>query len=290
MTNQHPLDDQQGHDLPVPVPAVNDTDTDLHPLLKNTKDDPDFHPDSQPLTTADVHARGLIGPNKHAQSQVLPDPDPDADPSKTNPKDIPDQRSPADAIPERMTADQYFSRQADIPLQLPPFISRAIDHENPRVKQRAEKACMFLEALLLTTSVTEALRASGLPMATVYTWRDAHPDFKASWDAAVELGFQAARAESLRRGRDGVVEPVYQKGCLMGYVRKYSDNLLMFSLKARYPDEYREKQTQQESGNTIHYHIHGIDRGALPDPIDQAKDVTDGTNVEPLDGDGQKPQ
>ena len=47
--------------------------------------------------------------------------------------------------------------------------------------------------------------------------------------------------EAWRRARDGVAEPVYQHGKLVGTVQRFSDSLLMFLLRARRPDVYKER-------------------------------------------------
>ena len=41
----------------------------------------------------------------------------------------------------------------------------------------------------------------------------------------------------------GTLSPVYYKGEVVGHVREFSDTLLMFSLKARRPEVYRESTT-----------------------------------------------
>lgn len=64
-------------------------------------------------------------------------------------------------------------------------------------------------------------------------------DFRLAVEEAWQDGAEALIQEAERRGRDGWDEPIYQKGELVGHVRKYSDNLLMFSIKGRRP-EYKE--------------------------------------------------
>ena len=44
------------------------------------------------------------------------------------------------------------------------------------------------------------------------------------------------------------MEPVFYKGAKCGAVQKYSDLLLIFLLKARRPDMYRERWTGELSG------------------------------------------
>lgn len=45
------------------------------------------------------------------------------------------------------------------------------------------------------------------------------------------------------RAVDGVRQPIYQKGQLVGTKREYSDGLAMFLAKARRPHKYRESLT-----------------------------------------------
>ena len=47
-------------------------------------------------------------------------------------------------------------------------------------------------------------------------------------------------AEARRRAAIGVDEPVFYKGEVVGHIRKYSDTLLMFLLKAHWPEKFRE--------------------------------------------------
>ena len=45
----------------------------------------------------------------------------------------------------------------------------------------------------------------------------------------------------MRRALEGGEEPVFYQGKIVGSVRKYSDTLLMFMLKARRPERYRDR-------------------------------------------------
>ena len=47
--------------------------------------------------------------------------------------------------------------------------------------------------------------------------------------------------EAVRRAHDGVDEPVFYQGKACGVVRKYSDTLLIFLLKGRRPEKYRDR-------------------------------------------------
>jgi hypothetical protein len=56
----------------------------------------------------------------------------------------------------------------------------------------------------------------------------------------LEQGTQRIEDEMLRRGVEGWDEPVYQKGELVGHVRKYSDQMLAQLHRIRRPDLYRD--------------------------------------------------
>ena len=47
------------------------------------------------------------------------------------------------------------------------------------------------------------------------------------------------------------LEPIYYKGELVGHVRKYSDALMMFLLKAHRPDKYRDNIKVDHAGARI---------------------------------------
>ena len=55
-------------------------------------------------------------------------------------------------------------------------------------------------------------------------------------------------AEARRRAAIGVDEPVFYKGKVVGHIRKYSDNLLMFLLKAHWPEKFRDNYGVEHSG------------------------------------------
>jgi hypothetical protein len=50
--------------------------------------------------------------------------------------------------------------------------------------------------------------------------------------------------EAKRRAHDGIDEPVFYQGEKCGVVRKYSDNLLIFMLKARRREKFSERSVR----------------------------------------------
>lgn len=109
--------------------------------------------------------------------------------------------------------------------------------------KRIRKAPMFLKELRENGGfVGKACEAVGISKQSVHNWRDSDPKFAADWDRAVELATEDLEKEVRRRAFHGVDEPVFYQGEQCGVIRKYSDSLLMFAIKARKP-EYRDKIT-----------------------------------------------
>lgn len=106
---------------------------------------------------------------------------------------------------------------------------------------REKQTTAFLAALRKGASVSKACAAARLPMRTAYNWREEDVDFAAEWEAAIEVGTDGLEDEAIRRGRDGVNKPVYQGGDRVGYVRQYSDLLLVTMLNARRPEKFRHR-------------------------------------------------
>lgn len=124
----------------------------------------------------------------------------------------------------------------------------------------------FIQALRECPVVAIAAKQAGLPRRTAYNHREQDPEFAAAWDDALDEGMDLAEAEAWRRGVEGVDEPVFQSGQLVGYQRRYSDALLSRLLQAYRPEKFSEKhQHQHTPGN----------------PVRQALDAIDGTTVGP---------
>ena len=108
-------------------------------------------------------------------------------------------------------------------------------------KRKPEKVAKFLAALSSGATVEKALAASGISRGTVYEWRKADKAFAEQWDEAVEAGTDGLEDEAVRRGRDGVEKPVFQGGKQVGFVQEYSDTLLIFMLKGRRPEKFKDR-------------------------------------------------
>lgn len=111
-----------------------------------------------------------------------------------------------------------------------------------KVLTPSEARSLFLDTLADTANVSRACKAAGVPRRTAYNWRRDDKEFAAQWDEMQELGNEALEDEAVRRGHEGYDKPVYQGGVQVGTVREYSDTLLIFMLKGRRPEKFKDRQ------------------------------------------------
>jgi hypothetical protein len=107
----------------------------------------------------------------------------------------------------------------------------------------------FLKAFARLGSVTGAAKAARCHRTLHYQWLREDPEYPRRYAEAREQAVDGLEDEAIRRARDGVEEPVYQGGKLVGTVRKYSDTLLMFLLNGLRPDRYRRKGDVHVAGD-----------------------------------------
>lgn len=91
----------------------------------------------------------------------------------------------------------------------------------------------FLAALADCGVITFAASAAGIDRVSVWRRREADPDFAAQCELAIEMAADKLEQEARRRALEGVEEPVYQGGQLIGTKTVYSDQLLALLLKGR---------------------------------------------------------
>ncbi|MCA0354707.1 MAG: terminase [Chloroflexi bacterium] len=118
----------------------------------------------------------------------------------------------------------------------------------------------FITALARQGVVSYACQAAGIGRTTVYRHREQYQDFATAWDEALEVAADALELEARRRAHDGVEEPVFGRvgkdsDGEVGRIRKYSDTLLMFLLKAARPAKFRERVDMNHSGG-VDYKIY----------------------------------
>jgi hypothetical protein len=114
----------------------------------------------------------------------------------------------------------------------------AINTRHADVRKQA-----FLANLRLLGNVSAAAAlVEGLNRTTVYKhWLAEDPEFKEAFGEAIEESVDRLEQEARRRAHDGVREPVYQGGELVGHKQVYSDTLMVVLLKAHRPEKFSER-------------------------------------------------
>ena len=103
-----------------------------------------------------------------------------------------------------------------------------------------ERQSAFIEALADTGSVDAACKAVNMSTVGAYYLRrqPGAEDFRTAWETALALGVQRVEDVVMDRALNGVEEPLYSYGKLIGTRRRYNDRLLMFILRNRAPERF----------------------------------------------------
>lgn len=152
------------------------------------------------------------------------------------------------------------------------------------MKLTPERLTAFCAVLAETCNVGKACAAIGVSRVTAYNWRNDMPDFAERWDQAMRIGVTSLEDEAHRRAFEGIDDPLTHQGQFthlyrtkrdedgkpvldaqgneiqepvldeqgnhkVAAVRKYSDTLAIFLLKAHNPDKYRENSKVELTGN-----------------------------------------
>ena len=114
---------------------------------------------------------------------------------------------------------------------------------------QATRKAEFLKALSDGHTVNVAAKRAGVARRTPYGWREADAKFAARWQALLEPVDDPLEAEAQRRAVEGIEKPIYRGGTLVGHGRDYSDSMLMFLLKAKYPEKYDRRADGTKGGD-----------------------------------------
>ena len=121
-----------------------------------------------------------------------------------------------------------------------------------RTIRTQKRRAAFLASLSEGFSVGGSAIKAGMSRRAAYEWREADEAFARDWDAAVEEGTELLEDEARRRAFEGTEKPVFQNGQLVGHIQEYSDTLLIFQLKARRPEKYRDNHKVDLTGDITH--------------------------------------
>jgi hypothetical protein len=99
----------------------------------------------------------------------------------------------------------------------------------------------YLAALADCGILTQAAAAAGVDRVAVWRRQRDDAEFAAACDMAIDMAADKLEAEARRRALEGVEEPVYQGGQLIGTRLVYSDSLLALLLKGRRKRVFAER-------------------------------------------------
>lgn len=123
---------------------------------------------------------------------------------------------------------------------------------NPTQRRRSnptpKKRRAFLANLARTGNVSISANAENLSRRELYRLRNEDEAFAAEWTDALLEAADHLEAEARRRAVDGWDEPIHYQGVEVGRVRRFSDTLLIFLLKAANPEKYRDRVSQELTG------------------------------------------
>src|SRR5215212_10299692 len=92
-----------------------------------------------------------------------------------------------------------------------------------RTSRTPKKDEAFFNALRDGRSISAACLEAGITRSSAYLWRESDPAFRTKWGECVEEGTDRLEDEAMRRAVDG------------------SDTLLIFMLKARRPQKFKDR-------------------------------------------------
>jgi len=141
-------------------------------------------------------------------------------------------------VPGRQEEDQAAAPTPDV----------AANQEREGRKARELRKAAFLQKLREHRGVLLACEACEIGKTTVYEWRAEDERFKAAWDREVARTIELLEVSAYSRAIEGWDEPVFHQGEVVGTVKRFSNAMTIFMLKAKGPPEYRfEEHMMRES-------------------------------------------
>lgn len=113
--------------------------------------------------------------------------------------------------------------------------------ERVAIRQQA-----FLDAYEIYGTVLKACEVAKVPRSEHYRWLK-NPRYADRFRDAEEHSVQALETEARRRAMVGHDKPVFYKGEAVAQIRDFSDTLMIFLLKAKRPDIYRDRMVVERT-------------------------------------------
>jgi hypothetical protein len=130
---------------------------------------------------------------------------------------------------------------------------RVGNNKTAKDKPRTSKKLAFLITYGKCGNMAQACREVGISYCSLSTWRKKDIKFANAMQRALSVYVCRLEEEAHRRGVDGVDEPIFHKGVVVGFKTRYSDLLLIKLLEAYAPEKYRERSIDidEETLDTI---------------------------------------
>ncbi len=137
---------------------------------------------------------------------------------------------------------------------------KAASKRDAQAAAQQKRKTTMLAAYVKHGTVFHASKAANVPRRTHYDWLKADPVYADAFKDAADAVADRLEKEAMRRASQGWLEPVYHRGQVVGHVRKFSDLLLIFMLKALRPEKYRERFDHQHAGRFTLEQVLGASR------------------------------
>jgi hypothetical protein len=117
------------------------------------------------------------------------------------------------------------------------------------------KQAAFLAAFAQVGNITAACKIAKIERRSHYDWINNDTEYQSRFEVAKLEAIENMETEARRRAVEGFEEPVFGSGgkevgtVQVGTIRKFSDTLLIFLLKAADPDKYRDRLDHRHSGS-----------------------------------------
>lgn len=106
----------------------------------------------------------------------------------------------------------------------------------------------FLDLLRIGHNATSAARTLNIKPGSMRTLYERDPLFVRDWEDALAEAREMREYAIVGRAVDGVREPIYQGGVLVGTKRRYADTIALRVLEADNPAKYRPASSVEMSG------------------------------------------
>ncbi len=130
--------------------------------------------------------------------------------------------------------------------------SRAQKRTKTQKRTTRNKQLAFLKAYRSSGSVSLAAQEAKIARRTHYNWLESDSRYRKDFEEAQSEYIDTLEREVDRRAFEGVDTPVFYQGMQVATVKRYSDRLAMFRLRALAPEKYVERSQVDVSAEVQH--------------------------------------